>query len=97
MLYNYVIISIRPGYPGKNRDDVSLWEVRAKACQKSGPVRRTPTEVYGGNARLAGSGCNRTSVKNGQGGLKLFFGLIFLVTFCIKTKSNSLRGSSGTD
>jgi len=41
------------------------------------------TEAYGGNARLAGSGCNRTSVKNGQGGLKLFFGLIFFGYFFV--------------
>jgi hypothetical protein len=33
----FVVASIRPGYPGKNRDDVSLWKMRAKACQKSGP------------------------------------------------------------
>jgi hypothetical protein len=54
--------------------------------------------VYGGNARLAGSGSNRTGVKNGQGGQKLFFGLIFFGYFFVsRQKSNSLRGLSGTD
>jgi len=57
--------------------------MRAYAGQKSGPgVWR--------ECRFSLLGCNPKSVKNRQGGLKLFFALIFLDTFCIKTKSIDL-------
>jgi len=49
--------------------------------------------VYGGNAGLAFAMCEALQKrKNRQGGLKLFFVLIFWLLF-YQEKSNSLRGN----
>jgi hypothetical protein len=64
---------------------------------KRGVARQKAGREYGGNAGLAFAMCEaRKKRKNRQGGLKLFFVLIFCY-FLIKQKVKGLRGQERND